>query len=80
MENYKRNEKGVLDIKIEELYVYEGLVGEGCIASNKITKDGNHVGYMYRDELSEAYPDSGWCSLREMKVRNTVVSPRTLIY
>lgn len=60
MENYKRNEKGFIDIKIEELYVYEDLVGEGCIAANKITKDGYHVGYMYRDEHSEAYPDSGW--------------------
>jgi len=30
-----------------------------CIASNKITIDGEKVGYMYRDE-KEDYEDSGW--------------------
>lgn len=33
---------------------------EGCIATDRITVDGMKVGYMYREEASEKYPDSGW--------------------
>lgn len=32
----------------------------GCMASNKITVDGARVGYMYREEPSKEYPDTGW--------------------
>ncbi len=33
----------------------------GCFASNKITVDGERVGYAYREEPSESFPeDSGW--------------------
>lgn len=31
---------------------------EGCIATDRITVDGMKVGYMYREEPSEKYPDS----------------------
>ena len=34
--------------------------GEGCIVSDKITKEGFKVGYMYREQLDEGNPDSGW--------------------
>lgn len=33
---------------------------EGCIATDRITVDGMKVGYMYREEPSQKYPDSGW--------------------
>ena len=33
---------------------------EGCIATDRITVDGCKVGFMYREEPSEVYPDSGW--------------------
>lgn len=33
---------------------------EGCIATDRITVDGQKVGYMYRDEPTEDVPDSGW--------------------
>ena len=60
MDNLKRNENGFLDLEIKEVYEYQGENGAGCIASNKITKDGFNVGYMYREEYSEVFPDSGW--------------------
>lgn len=34
--------------------------GKGCIASDKITKEGYKVGYMYREHPDECQPDSGW--------------------
>ena len=34
--------------------------GEGCIVSDRITKDGYKVGYMYRERPSAKRPDSGW--------------------
>ena len=33
---------------------------EGCIATDRITVDGAKVGFMYREEPSKKYPDSGW--------------------
>lgn len=33
---------------------------EGCIVTDRITVDGCKVGFMYREEPSEKYPDSGW--------------------
>ena len=34
----------------------------GCFATNRITKDGQKVGYMYREEpdADSELPDSGW--------------------
>lgn len=32
----------------------------GCIVSNKITKEGYKVGYMYRENPSNNFCDSGW--------------------
>ncbi len=51
MKNYKLKKE---DIKI--------LIDskEGCIATDRITVDGAKIGYMYREEPSEKYPDSGW--------------------
>ena len=53
-------EKGFIKIKIEDLIEWKGGNGEGCLVSNKITKDGWKVGYMYREEPDEGVPDSGW--------------------
>lgn len=33
---------------------------EGCFATNRISKDGRHVGYMYREQTDGRFPDSGW--------------------
>ena len=37
-----------IKIKIEELIEWDEPNGEGCIASDKITKEGFKVGYMYK--------------------------------
>lgn len=44
--------------QIEKKYIAIG--NSGCLASNRITVDGLKVGYMYREESSENFPDSGW--------------------
>ena len=54
----KFNEKGFIDIEIKDLINWNGP--SGCLASNKITKEGWKVGYMYREEPDEGVPDSGW--------------------
>lgn len=44
--------------KIKSLYTT--TENSGCIASNRITKDGMKVGYMYRELVDSSFPDSGW--------------------
>ena len=56
----RKNKNGFIDIKIEKLIEWNQPNGEGCFVSNKITKDGFKVGYMYRDEPNPNMPDSGW--------------------
>jgi len=60
----KRNEQGFIEIEIKPLVKWNKPNGEGCIASDKITKDGWKVGYMYREEPSSNSPDSGWRFLK----------------
>lgn len=52
------NEKN-FKLKAEEI---KQLVAHsmGCIATDKITVDGIKVGYMYREEPVDQYPDTGW--------------------
>lgn len=49
-----------LKIEIKKLIDWSEPNGEGCIVSDKITKEGFKVGYMYREEPNEKNPDSGW--------------------
>lgn len=56
----KRNNEGFIDIEVKDLLDWNQPHGDGCIASDMITKEGWKVGYMYRDEPSSLYPDSGW--------------------
>lgn len=58
MDNEKKDE--FIKINIEKLIDYNEPNGEGCIASDKITKEGFKVGYMYREEPTADNPDSGW--------------------
>jgi hypothetical protein len=44
--------------EIKELIDYK--YNDGCMATNMITIEGWKVGYMYRDEPSTVFPDSGW--------------------
>ena len=49
-----------IKVEIQELIEWDEPNGEGCLASDRITKGGFKVGYMYREEPSEGNPDSGW--------------------
>ena len=56
----KKAKNDFIKIKIEKLIDWDEPNGEGCIVSNKITKDDFKVGYMYRETPDEGRPDSGW--------------------
>ena len=56
----KKNENGFIIVGNEELVDWNEPNGEGCMASDKITKEGYKVGYMYREKPLENQPDSGW--------------------
>lgn len=56
----KLNKNDFIKIKIENLIEWNEPNGEGCIVSDKITKEGYKVGYMIREQPMDTYPDSGW--------------------
>lgn len=58
-DKFKKKEE-FIKIEIEELIKWDEPNGEGCFASDKITKKGYKVGYMYREQPDEVTPDSGW--------------------
>ena len=60
MKLYNKEKDNFIKIKIEKLIDWNEPNGEGCIESDKITKDGFKVGYMYRETPDEGRPDSGW--------------------
>ena len=49
-----------IKVEIKKLIKWDEPNGEGCLASDRITKGGFKVGYMYREDPSESNPDSGW--------------------
>ena len=53
------NENGFIKIDVKNLIDWNEGTGDGCLVSNKITKDGFKVGYMYREDSDNAF-DSGW--------------------
>lgn len=57
-DNMKNN--NFIKINVEKLVDWNEPNGEGCIASDKITKEGFKVGYMYREQPDDKLPDSGW--------------------
>lgn len=60
-DRFKKKDSGeFLPIDVKTLIDWNEPNGEGCIVSDKITKEGFKVGYMYRDEPNSDYPDSGW--------------------
>ena len=55
------DEKGeYIKIEVEKLIEWNEPNKEGCIVSDKITKEGFKVGYMYREKPDDNNPDSGW--------------------
>ncbi len=55
---------GFIAVEVKPLIEWDEPNGEGCIISDKITKDGWKVGYMFRDEPLPGQPDSGWHFLK----------------
>lgn len=60
METFNKKKDKFIKIKVEKLIEWNEPNGEGCIVSDKITKEGFKVGYMYRERPSNDKPDSGW--------------------
>lgn len=46
--------------KIQKLIDWNEPNGEGCLVSTKVSKGEYKVGYMYREDPDENFPDSGW--------------------
>lgn len=55
-----KDKNGFINIEIKHLIEWDEPNGEGCIVSDKITKEGWKVGFMYREEPTPGQPDSGW--------------------
>ena len=60
MKLFDEEKETFIKVKNEKLIEWDEPNGEGCIVSNKITKEGFKVGYMYREQPTDGYPDSGW--------------------
>lgn len=60
MKLFSKNNDQYIKIEIKKLIEWNEQNGEGCIVSDKITKEGYKVGYMYREKPNDNYPDSGW--------------------
>ena len=60
----RKKNNDFLSINIENLIDWNEPNGEGCIVSDRITKEGFKVGYMYREIPDGESPfgeyDSGW--------------------
>ena len=56
----KLDKNDFIKIEVEDLIDWNEPNGEGCIVSDKITKEGYKVGYMVREKPMDIYPDSGW--------------------
>lgn len=57
---FNTKKEDFIKVKVENLIDWNEPNGEGCIVSDKITKEGFKVGYMYREQPDEDRPDSGW--------------------
>lgn len=55
-----KDKNGFINIEIKHLIEWDEPNGEGCIVSDRITKEGWKVGFMYREEPTPGQPDSGW--------------------
>lgn len=49
-----------IKIPIRTLIDWNEVCGDNCLVSDKITKEGWKVGYMFREKPNPNYPDSGW--------------------
>ena len=64
--NLNKKKADFIKIKVEKLVDWNEPNGDGCVVSDKITKEGFKVGYMYREKPEEGRPDSGWRFLSDI--------------
>ncbi len=57
---FKKKKEEFIKVKDEKLIDWNETNKEGCIVSDRITKEGFKVGYMYRETPTDGNPDSGW--------------------
>lgn len=57
---FNKKKDDFIKVEVEKLIDWKEPSGEGCVVSDKITKEGFKVGYMYREEPTIGNPDSGW--------------------
>ena len=57
---FNKKKADFIPVKAEKRIDWNEPNGEGCIVSDRITKDGFKVGYMYREQPAKGRPDSGW--------------------
>lgn len=57
---FNKTKNEFIKIKIENLIEWNEANGNGCMVSDRITKEGFKVGYMYREQPHVQSPDSGW--------------------
>ena len=57
---FNKKKDDFIKVKVEKLIDWNEPNGEGYMVSDKITKEGFKVGYMYREQPSNDKPDSGW--------------------
>ena len=55
-----KDDNGFIKIEVKDLIEWNEPNGEGCVVSDKITKEGWKVGFMTRDVPNPNMPDSGW--------------------
>ncbi|MBQ8687878.1 MAG: DUF2185 domain-containing protein [Ruminococcus sp.] len=60
MMSFNDRKDDFIKIEVERLIDWNEPNGNGCIVSDKITKEGYKVGYMYREMPDDDNPDSGW--------------------
>lgn len=58
---FNKKKDDFIKVKVEKMIDWNEPNGEGCMVSDKITKEGFKVGYMYREEPTVGNPDSGEC-------------------
>ena len=76
-ERFKKKE-AFIQVDIEQLIEWNEPNGEGCLVSDKITKEGFKVGYMYREQPDEGKPDSGWRFLAGDEDDEYINNPKNL--
>ena len=76
--NIFKKKSEFIEIEIEKLIEWDEPNGEACFASDKITKEGFKVGYMYREQPDEGKPDSGWRFLAGNEDDEYMNDPRNL--